>query len=119
MTWKTVRIELGRTPAFPNGSDTHAYVFRIPVDENDLLDREALEQPEQSPVVRRFWPGERDSSGVVIATPKGWAFSYGVGEDDDEIFYHLENHPIRVGEYLTITEHDGEQYPFRIVSCHE
>jgi len=47
---------------------------------------------------------------------KGWAFSYAMGEDDDEDVFHLESHPLRVGNYVTVTEHDGERYPFRVVS---
>ena len=46
----------------------------------------------------------------------GWAFSYRPGEDDDEQVFHLENHPIRIGEYLTLTEPDGERLPFRVAS---
>ena len=35
--------------------------------------------------------------------------SYEPGEEDDERIFHLETHPIREGEYITLTEPDGRQ----------
>ncbi len=119
MTWKTIRLELARTADHPNGSSAHAYVFRVPLDDKGMIDPAVLRKAEKRPVVRRFWPGQRDQNGVVITTDKGWAFSYKVGDDDDETIFGLQNHPIRVGEYLTITETDGSELPFKVVSCHE
>ena len=40
--------------------------------------------------------------------------SYEPGEADDEIVFHLETHPIRIGEYVTLTEPDDSRLPFRI-----
>ncbi|MEP2101704.1 MAG: hypothetical protein ABJP02_09355 [Parasphingorhabdus sp.] len=119
MTWKTIRLELARTAEHPNGSSAHAYVFRAPLDDAGFIEPKALREAEKRPVVRRFWLGERDQNGVVITTDKGWAFSYKVGDDDDEVIFGLQNHPIKVGEYLTITEADGSELPFRVIRCHE
>ena len=119
MTWKTIRLELARTADHPNGSSAHAYVFRVPLNDEGFIEPEVLKEAEKRPVVRRFWPGEADQGGVVIATPKGWAFSYKVGDDDDEAIFRLKDHPLKVGEYLTITETDGSELPFRVISCHE
>jgi hypothetical protein len=119
MTWKTMRLELARTPEYPNGSSAHAYVFRVPLDDDGYIDPVALREAEKRPVVRRFWPGEPDQNGVVISNEKGWAFSYKVGDDDDELIFGLQNHPIQIGEYLTITETDGSELPFKVVSCRE
>lgn len=119
MSWKIVRLELARTPEFPQGSAAHAYVLRLPIDDNGLLEQSILRQPDQRPTVFRFWPGEPDRQGVVIPRGRGWVFSYAPGESDDETLFHLENHAISVGEYLTITETDGEKLPFRVVSCHD
>lgn len=119
MSWKIVRLELARTPEFPQGSAAHAYVLRLPIDDNGLLEQSILRHPDQRPTVFRFWPGEPDRQGVVIPRGRGWVFSYAPGESDDETLFHLENHAISVGEYLTITETDGEKLPFRVVSCHD
>ena len=69
--------------------------------------------------VRRFWPNERDQSGYVILTPRGWALSYRPGEEDDEALFHLETHPIRPGEYVTLTEPDGSRLPFRVADLRQ
>ncbi|SIN60782.1 hypothetical protein SAMN02745824_0741 [Parasphingorhabdus marina DSM 22363] len=119
MTWKTIRLELARTSDYPNGSAAHAYVFRVPLDEAGYIEPEALKEAEKRPEVRRFWRGEPDQKGVVIASAKGWAFSYRAGDDDDETIFRLKDHPLQVGEYLTITETDGSELPFKVVSCHD
>ena len=119
MTWKIIRLELARTLDFPDGSPAHAYVLRLPIDDNGVLEKRILHHPDVSPVVRRFWPGEADREGVVIPKGRGWVFSYAPGEPDDEALFHLENHSIIVGQYLTITEQDGETLPFKGVSCHD
>lgn len=119
MTWKTIRLELARTADHPDGSSAHAYVFRVPLNDEGFIDPKELKQAEKTPVVRRFWPGQADQAGVVIASPKGWAFSYKVGDEDDEVIFRLKDHPLKVGEYLTITETDGSELPFRVISCHE
>jgi hypothetical protein len=108
MTWKSIHLELARTPEFPEGSAVHAYFLRLPLDDAGFIDRAAMEHPVESPRVRRMWPNEHDRNGVVIKP----------GDADDEGIFHLEHHPIRVGEYLTITEADGAKLPFKIVSCH-
>jgi hypothetical protein len=69
--------------------------------------------------ILRIAPGEPDRNGVVIASSKGWASSYKIGEEDDEVIFRLKDHPLKVGEYLTIMETDGSELPFRVISCHE
>ena len=119
MTWKTIRLNLARTGEFPEGSAAHAYVLRLPIDDNGMLEARQLRAAVERPVVHRMWPDERDKNGVIIPKGRGWAFSYREGDADDEAIFHLENHPIKLGQYLTITETDGEKLPFRVVSCHD
>jgi hypothetical protein len=119
MTWKTVRLGLARTAEFPEGSAAHAYVLRLPIDDDGFIERAAMKHPSESPMVHRMWPNELDQVGMVISQRAGWAFSYEVGDADDEGIFHLEHHPIRIGEYLTITEADGKRLPFKVVSCHD
>jgi len=45
---------------------------------------------------------------------QGWTFSYGPGDADDEPLFHPEAHPLRVGEYVTVTERDGTPLAFLI-----
>ena len=67
--------------------------------------------------VWHFWGGEVDERGQLVRTPGGqWAFSYVPGEEDDEPIFRFDTHVFAVGEYVTITEHDGEDRVFRVVS---
>lgn len=113
--WQLVRLELGRTPEFPAGSTSRAFMLRLPLADDGLIDEAALRKSPAMATVRRFWPDEPDQQGYLVPKGQGWAFSYALGEDDDEDLYHLELHPIRSGEYLTISEPDGRRLPYRVV----
>ena len=119
MSWKIIRLELARTPEYPEGSPAHAYVLRLPIDDNGMLEKSLLRHPQERPVVRRFWPGEPVREGVIVPKGRGWVFSYEPGESDDEALFHLENHPVVVGQYLTVTETDGEKLPFKVTGCND
>ena len=114
--WTSIRLELARTPDFPEGSPSRAYLLRMPLDDQGLIDEREIGLSPAMATVHRFWPNERDRSGYLIRTPAGWAMSYEPGEADDETVFHLETHPIRIGEYVTLTEPDGQRLPFRVAS---
>jgi hypothetical protein len=90
--------------------------LRLPLDADGLIDSAAFARAPAMATAHRFWPGEPDRSGYVVRTPAGWALSYEPGDADDEVVFHLETHPIRVGEYVTLAEPDGSQLPFRVAS---
>ena len=116
MTWTTIRLELARTPEFPNGSPAHAYVLRLPLTQEGTIDPQEFDARPELATVRRFWPGEPERSGYIIHKGGGWAFSYALGEEDDEAIFHLESHPLRIGDYLTLTEPDGDKWPYQVKS---
>lgn len=113
--WNLVRLELARTPEFPRGSASRAFMLRVPLDETGVIDEAALARQPAMATVRRFWPNEPDQTGYLLRNGRDWIFSYTVGDDDDEKLYHLEEHPLRNGDYVTITEPDGSCYPFKVV----
>jgi hypothetical protein len=115
--FKTVRLELARTPEFPEGSPDHGYEFDIPLDGAGHIDEEAWRAARSDCRVRRFWGEEDPEKGYLIRTRhRGWAFSYAPGEEDDEPFFRFEDHLFREGEYVSLTGHDGRSHPFRVVS---
>lgn len=116
MNWQSIRLELARTKEFPEGSASRCYLLRLPLGGDGLIDADTMRTAPAQATVRRFWPNQPDLFGYVIAAPGGWAFSYKPGEDDDEAVFHLETHPIRLGEYITLTEPDGQRLPFRVAS---
>lgn len=112
--WKIIRLELARTPEFPEGSPSRAFLLRLPLYDDGLIDREEVRRNPAMATVKRFWPNEPDQQGYAIHTGKAWAFSYAAGEEDDEVLFHLETHPLLQGDYVTLTEPDGRQLPFRV-----
>jgi hypothetical protein len=119
MLWHKVRLELARTHEFPEGSPLRGYELIVPLDEAGHIDEEAWRKEKARATVRRFWVDEEDEHGLLIHTKgRRWAFSYAPGEEDDTPLFHLENHLFKAGEYLSITEQDGETLTFRIVAIH-
>lgn len=114
--WSQVRLELARTPEFPDGSVGRAYILRLPLTDEALIDEIALARNPAMATVRRHWPNEADQRGYIVRRGKGWAFSYALGDDDDESVHHLEAHPLRLGESVRIMEPDGQSNPFLVVS---
>lgn len=112
--WTLVRLELARCPEFPEGSKAHVYLLRLPLARDGVIDESALEREPQLATVHRVWPGEPDLSGYLVRKPGGWAFSYALGDEDDENIFHLETHALAPGGYVTIQEADGRRFPFRI-----
>ncbi|MCP1472022.1 hypothetical protein J3E64_003737 [Sphingobium sp. OAS761] len=114
MTWTTIRLELDRTPAFPKGSAARSYVLRLPLKEDGTIDEQAYRAHAELATVRRFWPNEPDRHGAMRHTDRGWALSYMDGDQDDGRLFRLEDHAIRPGSYITLTEPDGVTLPFLV-----
>ncbi len=112
-----IRLELARTREDPEGDPRHGYDLVAPLDTDGHLDTEAWRRQRAACTVRRFAPGAEDEIGRLVHTRGSrWAFSYRPGDDDDETVYRLADHRFRVGDYVSITEHDGVIRPFRVVS---
>lgn len=115
MALKRIRLELARTPEFPDGNPACGYEFTAPLSRDGLLDAAGWKHDRAKCVVRRFWENTADEHGGLVHHRTGWAFSYRPGEDDDEPIFRFDKHHFKVGEYVSITEHDGVQRPFRVV----
>ncbi|MCB2108131.1 MAG: hypothetical protein KDE14_10540 [Rhodobacteraceae bacterium] len=114
---KTIRVELARTKDHPEGNPGHVYEFRAPLDAEGHLDADAWPKVKQLCTVRRLENGTEQEKGLLIRTKGGkWVFSYEPGDDDDEAIFKFSTHVFKPGEYVSITEHDGEQRTFRITS---
>lgn len=117
MALKTIRLELARTKETPDGDPGHAYEFRAPLDEKGLIDGARFNVMKDLCTVHRFEKGVEQETGILIRTKGGgWSFSYAPGEDDDEALFGLSTHKFKPGEYVSITEHDGEQRAFRVTT---
>ncbi len=118
MTLRKVRLELARCRDFPQGSAHRGYEFVAPLTPEGTLDAQAWPKLRDRCTVRRFWPGEDDETGhIVHARGHDWAFRYdGAPEESEEPIFNFDRHQVVEGEYVSITEHDGIQRTFRIVS---
>lgn len=114
---KTIRFELARSPGAPGGDTGHAYILRAPIDDNGYLDQSGWEKVKTLCTVKKLAKGNEVESGLLILTKSGtWAFSYAVGDEDDENVFKLGHHRFQAGEYLSVTEHDGIQRTFKITA---
>jgi hypothetical protein len=113
---KTIRLELARTKEFPQGAANRGYEFVAPLDGEGHLDLNGWQQEREKCRVRRFWAGEGDEHGQLIHRGSRWAFQYEADVEDEEPIFRFDRHSFREGEYVSITEHDGEQRTFRVTA---
>ena len=117
MSIKNIRLELARSSENPHGDSSHAYEFRAPLDSSGHLDESRWEEQKLLCTVRRLENEEIVEHGLLIRAQGGkWIFSYAPGEEDDEPIFRFSSHIFTPGEYVSVTEHDGERRTFRVVS---
>ena len=120
MTLKKIRVEAAHTDDFPEGSPNHGYEFVLPLKPDGQIDVDAWRGDPLICTMVRFWGLEEDEHGQLIRTADGgWAFSYVLGEEDDEPIYHLEEHKFVDGEYVSVKERDSTTRTFRVVSVRD
>jgi len=114
---KRIRLELARNQQFPEGSARHGYEFVAPLGADNHIDAEGWRRNRSDCRVRRFWDGEPEETGHLVHRRGGsWAFHYDLqGDPDvDEPGYRFDSHAFKEGEYVSITEQDGELRTFRV-----
>ena len=109
-------------PHFFEGSRHHGYEFVAPIDAAGHIDPDAWKENRQRCRVRHFWGSAEEEVGHVIRKPGGaWAFHYDIlgDADDDETGYRFGDHTFRLGDYVTIKEHDDTLRTFRVVAAED
>jgi hypothetical protein len=117
-TLRTIRLELARDPGFPEGSPEHGYEFVAPLGRDGHIDVETWRKDRAKCKVRRFWRGADDQHGHLIHTQgRRWTFHYDLDRapQDDESGWKFDAHVFKPGEYVSVTEQDGETRTFRVV----
>jgi hypothetical protein len=119
---KRIRLHLARSKAFPEGSSLHGYEFVAPIDAKGHIDLKLWRQHREHCGVRRFWNGDPEQIGKLLHKPGGaeharWVFDYDASRaDDDEAGYRFGGHAFVPGEYVSITEDDGDVHTFKVMS---
>lgn len=119
---KRVRLELARSPEFPDGSARHGYEFVVPLDSKGHIDAEQWRLHRNQCVVRRFWGDARPTVGRVVHKPGGpdharWIFDYvAATDDDDEPGFRFGAHSFRIGDYVSISGRAGKSHTFKVAS---
>jgi len=115
---KKIRLELARDREYPAGSRARGYEFQAPLDPSGHIVVARWRSERGKCSVVRFWDGALEH-GHLIRKPGGaWAFHYDVlgDESDDETGYRFGDHAFRIGDYVSIKEHDDVLRTFRVVS---
>ena len=121
-TLKRIRLHLARSKEFPEGSSNRGYEFVAPIDAKGHLDPGLWRKHREHCRVRRFWNGEPEQLGRLLHRPGGaeharWVFDYDENRaDDDEAGYRFGGHTFAPGEYVSITDDDGDVHTFRVMS---
>ena len=109
MSLMRVRLELAQSPDFPEGSTLHGYEFVAPLKNDGHIDASKCR-------AIRFWGDAPEEEGSLRHGGRGWRFDYEKTDDaGDEGFLSPDTQALSPGAYVSITEHDGVQRPFRVM----
>ena len=111
--WKNIRLELAKTVQFPAGSVSRGYLIRLPLGDNDRIDRTAFERDPHRATVRRYWSTEPDEAGLVHQTGGAWTMRC---NGSAERMLLLGDLPIRLGQLVSVSDPEGDTLPFRVAS---
>ena len=119
---KRIRLNLARSKEFPAGSAQHGYDFVAPIDARGHIDPQLWQEFRDHCRVRRFWHGADEQIGRVVHKPGGaeharWVFDYDANRvDDDESGYRFGAHAFLPGEYVSISNGEGELHTFKVMT---
>ena len=111
--WKNIRLELSKSPRFPVGSVSRAYLLRLPLDDNDFVDEAALLNSPCLATVRRHWSSDPDEAGLIKKVDGALAMSC---DGTSARMLRLDGRPMRLGHQVSVAEPDGAVLAFRIAS---
>jgi len=109
MNWKTIRLELAATEAFPKGSVGRGFLIRAPIDPSGNIDEQSLRSTPERAKVRRIWPNEPDESGQLVRVNGHWALRFR-GKPDRLIAVDAQ---LQSGDEIVLTS-EGQQSPFTV-----
>lgn len=117
MSLSRIVMRLARNPGSEfGGDDRRGYTLTAPLTADGRLDAEAFAKARAECSVRRFAPDEDAVMGRLARRGQNWFFDYdSASSDDDEPVHRLGDHRFVVGEYVTVTDEDGQPLTYKIV----
>ena len=106
-----VVLQLGRNPdaGFPDGDRHQGYVLNAPIGADGKLDSELWKKYKNDCKVVRYGGEDDAADGLLAHRGDKWYFEYDEAkEGPDENLYHLGDHRLWVGDYVTIHSKDGK-----------
>jgi hypothetical protein len=114
MSWKSVRLELARSPGFPRGSASRAFLLRLPLRAGGSIDAGAIDDNESRATFHRFWASEPDLSGRIVSHEGSWQLCCTrVGSCP---VFVMRDSPLVADQNILIEGPDEIALPFRVVS---
>lgn len=121
MALTRVIMRLGRNPdaGFPDGDDRYGYVIIAPLDRDGKLDLALWRANKAACTVDRFSPDpDERADGWLSHRGSHWFFRYDEeDEGPDEPLFRLGDHFLRIGDYLTVHEADGDDLTYRVTEA--
>ncbi len=116
LTRLTLRLSRNPDAGFPEGDDKYGYVITAPLNKDGKLDADIWRAHKKGCTVIRFAPDDAErADGWLTHRGSNWFFHYDEAhEGPDEPVYKLGDHTLRVGDYVTIHEADGEDLVYKI-----
>lgn len=122
---KRIRLTLARSKEFPEGSTQYGYELIAPLDDSGHLDAEEWKRKRADCTVRHFTEGKDDEFGMLVhkggGTKRGrWVVDYDIARtSDDEAGYLFGSHVFAPGEYVSISNQQGQVQTFKIVAIED
>ena len=114
MSWKTIRLELARGAKGAKSSASHAYLLRVPLDEQGLIDPGVVARYPSQATAGRYWSSEPDQFGRIQRLDGHWVLRCSGGDGESE--FRMPVAPLRLDEQITLEAPNGTPSVFRIVS---
>jgi hypothetical protein len=117
MTLSRIVMRLARNPGtdFADGDDHRGYTLVAPLTPDGMLDEGEVRSAGAKCLVRRFAPDEEVQEGRLARRGKSWFFDYGdAGDGGEEPGFRLGQHRFAVGEYVSITDEDGQLLTYKV-----
>jgi hypothetical protein len=114
MKWRSIRLELAPSAAFPLGSPSRAYLLCLPLKLDGSIDEKALPSAPVRARVRRFWPNQPDMSGVIILVDGGLGFAFEDEGANVGIRIQPQGQRFLSGGLVVLAEPDGSHLSFTV-----